>query len=139
MQMEAANQDRRTIRRKVVVVGAAAVLAGIACLGWVWVSAQASEARVCTAAGSLDEVGGKTPEEARVRWAAEYDLDVDIDSPDRTSSSGDSVTAQYRLADPEPVAGEPDRTAFREITTERGVDDVWRVVSANRCERWTTA
>jgi hypothetical protein len=100
-----------------------------------WASARSSEARFCTAAGSNDEVGGATPEAAGARWAAEHDLEVDIDSPDRTSGSGDSATAEYGLDDPEPIAGQPGRTAFREITTKRGDDGVWRVVSANRFER----
>lgn len=31
-----------------------------------------------------------------------------------------------------------DHTYLQEIVTQRGDDDVWRVISANKCEQWTS-
>jgi len=132
--------ERPTVRRKgVLLLRTMAVLVVVAGVGLAWVATRPVTSQICTAAGSIDEVGAGTPEAARIRWAAQLTLDVDIKDPDRISGSGDRITAEYRLGDLEPIPGERNGTAFRDIVTERGDDDVWRVVSANRCERWTSA
>ena len=70
-------------------------------------------------AAAIDEVGAATPEAARVRWAAQFSLEVDVEQPDRVNGSGDRITARYLLDRPDL---DPSRTAFQEIVTERGDD-----------------
>lgn len=112
----------------------AAVLLVVGGLGLAWSVTRPSVATICTAAGSIDEVGASTPDAARVRWASEYDLAIDIERPDRVSGSGDEVAARYLIDRPDL---DPSRTYFQKIVTERGDDGVWRVVSANHCEEWS--
>jgi hypothetical protein len=130
-----ASAERSTIPRKGVLLGIAAMLVIVGGLGLAWAATRPSISKMCTAAASIDEVGAATPEAARVRWAAQYRLDVDIERPDRVSGSGDSVTARYLLDRPDLDSS---RTYFRAIVTERDDDGVWRVVSANHCEEWTS-
>lgn len=131
--------ERPRGRRKVVPLLLAMVaLVAVAGIGLAWVATRPTTSQFCTAAGSIDEVGAETPEAARIRWAGQFSLDVDIEHPDHISGSGDRITAEYRLDDLQPAPGERDGTAFRQIVTVRDEDSVWRVVSANRCERRTS-
>lgn len=122
-----------------IVLGTVAVLVITAGLGLAWLASQPTTSKACTLGASQDEVGAGTPEAARIRWAAEHDLGVDGEHPDRTSGSGDRVTATYVLDGPPRGPSDPDRTYLQEIVTERGDDGVWRVASANTCEQWSDA
>lgn len=126
-------------RRAKAGLRAAAVLVIVGGLGIAWMATRPSVSKLCTLGASIDEVGAATPEAARIRWAAQLGLDVDIEAPDRVSGSGDRVTARYHLEAPDVPVADPDRTWFQEVVTERDDDGVWRVASANECQQWTIA
>ena len=136
----ATRRERPTIRRKaVLLLRITAVLVVVGGLGLAWVANWPSISKACTVAASIDEVGAATPEAARIRWARQNSRDIDIEHPDRTSGSGDHVTATYILERPAADWADPDHTYLQEVVTERGNDDVWRVVSANKCTQWPSA
>ena len=132
----AAHGHRLVWRHRLAMLGAAVV---VVCGSWVaWVASRPPGYKACVGGMTIDEVGAVTPEAARVRWNG-YPLEIDIEHPDRVSGSGDRATAIYVLPTPEADWGDPDHTYFREVITERGDDDVWRVVGASKCEQWTGA
>jgi hypothetical protein len=111
-----------------------AVLLVLAGGGAVLVLNRSPSNRICTAAGTIGAPGAETPEAARALWAT--DLDVDVEHPLSTGGSGDRVTARYPVPTPATSPVEQGRDHFREVVTERGADDLWRVTSANRCAEW---
>jgi hypothetical protein len=128
--------ERSTTRRKGVLILRIAAVVVVGGLGLAWAATRPSLSKACTVAAAIDEVGAATPGAARVRWAAQYPLEVDVEQPDRVNGSGDRITATYLLDRPDL---DPSRIAFQEIVTERGDDGVWRVASANECEEWTSS
>lgn len=131
----AADRSERPILRALLLGAGASVF--LVVLATVWLVTRPAESRFCTAAGSLDEVGAATPEDARVRWAGEHDLGVDAADPDDVDRSEDRETAVYVLDGAERGPVDPNRTDEQQIVVERDDGGTWRVVSANRCERWT--
>lgn len=131
--------DARRGHKGRILLGTVTVLVIAGGLGLAWLASQPTTSTACTLGASLDEVGAGTPEAARTRWAAELDLGIDVEHPDRTSRASRRVTATYVLDGPERGRPDPDRTYLREVVTERGDDGVWRVVSANTCEQWSDA
>ncbi len=99
-------------------------------LGMVWVTTRPSTSRACTLGATIDEV---TPGASRAQWATEHGLGMMSSNLDRTSGSGDRVTATYVLDGPGRGPTDPDRAYLRRVVTERGADDVWRVVSGYWC------
>lgn len=134
----ATDRVRPTIRRKGVwVLGAAAALVVVGGLASAWVLSRPTVSKFCVGGAPIDEVGAATPEAARRRWSSQYPSEYEIERPERTSVSGDRATAIYLLPTPEVDWANPDHTYFRQIVTERGDDEVWRVVGASRCEQWS--
>jgi len=121
-----------TVRRTLLLAGLVVVLGG---LGVAWLASQPGESTLCTLAGSLDPGGAATAEEARTRFAHEHQLDIDVDRPDELSRSDDRETAIYHLDGPERGPTDPSHTYYRQLVAERD-DAGWRIVDANRCERW---
>jgi hypothetical protein len=118
-------------------MGAVALLVVLGGVGSAWAASQARTATACTLGMAIDPVGASTAQGARVRFAADLDLGFDVDRPDERSESADRSTAIYLLDGPERGPADPSRTYNRKLGAERGADGVWRVVDANRCERWT--
>ncbi|MCU1358579.1 MAG: hypothetical protein JWM89_3997 [Acidimicrobiales bacterium] len=119
-----------------LLLGATAVLVVVGGLGAAWIAAHPATAKGCILS-SIDAPGAGTPEAARVRWAAGVERGINVERPDRTSGSGDHITATYLLDPPKGGWTPPDRTHYQELVTDRGDDGVWRVTAANRCEEWT--
>lgn len=116
---------------------AAALVVVIGGLGLAWVVTRPTVSTGCAEHAIADAEGAATPAAARMKMASGSSSAVDLRHPDDISGSGDRVTAKYTEQRPDLDRVTPGRTYYRQLVTERGDDDRWRVVEDDQCERWT--
>ena len=110
-----------------------AVLVIVGGLGVVWLVNQPHEARFCTVGMTIDEVGGATPAEARLRILELGRHEFDPTAPDEVHRSDDEVTAIYVVDRPDL---DPTHRYYQKAVTVRRGDGRWYVTDMNMCESW---